>query len=173
MNRKPALLTLVLIILMGCADNTKKGVSQCNDDWQLIFKNDKEGKAIHGSKTALLKAVLKGYPVRIGWASRRADDTTKSVEHFTNAAFLTIANSKELFAQIEPIIGQNPILDGDSLAINFRERFRWVMMVGSNGFSDRLTLDALNDSIIGHRNLPTEVSWFVQRNISLDSETVP
>jgi len=84
------------------------------------------------------------------------------VEHFASAKFLTIANGKEVFAQIDPIIGQRPELDGDTLRINFRESSQWAIIVGTNGFSDRLNIDILKDSVVGHRNLPTKVSWFVE-----------
>lgn len=156
-------LALVAMILMASSNKTtNEDQNNCNQ-WQLVFKNDEQGKVISGNKKELRDAVRKGYPIRVGWGSRRSIDTTKSVEHFANASFLTIANSTEVFAQIDPIIGQNPNLDSDTLTINFRERYQWSLIVGSNGFSDRLNVDTFNDTIAGHRNRATEVSWFVKK----------
>ena len=145
-----------VLLIVSCNDNK-------NSKWQLIYKNDKDGKVISGTKESLLKAIRNGEEIRIGWESRRVSDTTKSVEHFADAKFLTISNGEEVFAQIDPIIGQHPDLDGDTLSINFRENFQWSILVGTNGFSDRLNIDVLKDSVTGHRNRPTKVSWFVKR----------
>lgn len=145
------LLFFLLLLTISCNYNQPVPISE----WKLIYKNDKTGKTIFGAKENLFKAIRKGKEIRIGWGGRR-------VEHFANAKFLTITNGKEAFAQIDPIIGQRPDLDGDTLSINFRESFQWAIIVGTNGFSDRLNIDILKDSVVGHRNLPTEVSWFVE-----------
>ncbi len=145
------LLFFCLFLLISCNYNQPTPISE----WKLIYKNDKDGKAIFGTKEDLFKAIRKGKEVRIGWGGGR-------VEHFADAKFLTITNGKEVFAQIDPIIGQRPELDGDTLRVNFRESSQWTIIVGTNGFSDRLNIDILKDSVVGHRNLTTEVSWFVE-----------
>jgi len=128
-----------------------------NSGWKLIYKNDKDGKTIFGKKEDLLKAIRGGKDIRIGWGGRR-------VEHVADAKFLTITNGKEAFAQIDPIIGQRPELNGDTLRIHFRENSQWTIIVGTNGFSDRLHIDRFKDSVLGHRNRPTTVSWFVENH---------
>lgn len=149
--KKFYLLFLALLLVISCNYNEPAPDSK----WKLVYKNDKDGKTIFGAKEDLFKAIRGGKEIRIGWGGRR-------VEHFANAKFLTITLDKEAFAQIDPIIGQRPELDGDTLSIHFRENFQWAIMVGTNGFSDRLTIDVLKDSVVGHRDRPTEVSWFVQ-----------
>lgn len=149
------------ILIFGCVDNIPHQSSDAKQGWQLVFRNTKGGKVVFGSKERLIEAVRAGYSVRVGWGGRRQTDTTKSVEHVAEAQFLTIANSKEVFAQIQPIIGQHPGLEKDTIDIVFRENLQWILMVGTNGFSDRLTTERFQDSIRGHRSLPTEVSWFV------------
>ena len=151
----------MIISFASCNNNTNSKSNTIK--WQLIYKNDKDGKAIFGTKETLIEAVRNGEKIRVGWGGRRTNDTTKSVEHFADAKFLTISNSKEVFAQIDPIIGQHPDLDSDTLSINFRDSFQWSIIVGSNGFSDRLNINVLKDSVTGHRNRATEVSWFVKK----------
>jgi len=155
------ILIFSIILLFGCEKNSKENQVNKFHGWKLLYRNNSEGKTIFGKKQELIDAARMGYPIRIGFGSRRLNDTTKSVEHIANAQFLTITNSNELFAQIQPIIGQRPELESDTLGITFRENVKWTILVGTNGFSDRLSIDRFKDTIMGHRNRPTEISWFV------------
>lgn len=127
----------------------------------MVYSHDEAGNALEGDKNDLIDAVRKGYPVRMGFGGRRSQDTTKSVEHIVDAHFLTIANSEEVFGQIEPIIGQHPGLTMDTLNVTFREDREWTIIIGTNGFSDRLTTDRLNNEILGHNERFVNVRWFV------------
>lgn len=162
---------IFLILFCGCAERASERSSDSKQGWQLVFRNGKNGQVILGSKEKLIEAVRSGYSIRVGWGGRRQTDTAKSVEHVADAQFLTVANSNEVFAQIQPIIGQNPGLEKDTLDIVFRENLQWVLMVGTNGFSDRLTTERLQDTIRGHRSLPTEVSWFVDYPLDHNTKT--
>ncbi len=162
MKKVLGIFCVLSVLIYGCVRSTSEQSKEFQTGWELVFRNGKNGEALFGSKQRLIEAVRSGYSIRVGWGGRRQSDTTKSVEHVADAQFLTIANAGEVFAQIQPIIGQNPGLEKDTLDIVFRENLQWTLMVGTNGFSDRLTTERLQDTIIGHRSLPTEVSWFVE-----------
>lgn len=151
-----------LLALTSCKEKSLITTNTENGGWVLMYRNDDNGNSMFGDKDQLIEAVRNGLPVRIGFGSRGSTDSTKSIEHVTNAHFLTISNGKEVFAQIEPIIGQYPVLENDSLSITFRQNINWSIIVGTNGFSDRLSTDYLTDTIIGNRTRATEVSWFVR-----------
>lgn len=155
------ILTLIISLLSGCKKKPAKSEFNKFDGWTLYYRNDSEGRTVFGNKQELIDAARMGFPIRIGFGNRRLNDSTKSVEHIADATFLTITNSNELFAQIQPIIGQRPNFEGDSMKITFRENINWTILVGTNGFSDRLSIDRFTDTIIGHRIRPTEISWFV------------
>lgn len=110
--------------------------------WQKVFKNDANGDAIFGDKSKVLDAVRLGYPVRIGWGSNR-------IEHVADADFLSIFQGEEVFAQIKPIIGQAPRIDGDSLKIRFRPENQWTKIAGTNGYSTSLMTNYFQDTIVG------------------------
>lgn len=148
---------LIILAIIGCEQTE---TNESRRDWKLIYQNDAAGKALYGEKRDLINAVRNGCPIRIGFGGRRAADTTKSVEHVADIHFLTIANGEEVFGQILPIIGQNPDLDSDTLRLTFRENLEWTIMVGTNGFSDRLTFDRVNDTIAGHRSRQMKASWY-------------
>lgn len=164
------------LVLWACSNTQDQTKNQSSDKkgWQLVFRNDAEGRSLAGDKTALIHAVRNGYPIRIGWGMRRASDTTRSVEHVVDAAFLTISNSREVFAQTVQIIGQAPDLNSDTLKIRFREQNKWVKMAGTNGYSTALMINYLQDTLVNHgvdRKLGT--SWYVNYGILPPPEATP
>ncbi len=146
---RPLLYFILLCILISCQSSTPT-----TSGWQLVYKNDVDGKALFGDKTQLVDAVRLGYPIRIGWGSSR-------IEHVATVDFLTIFNGEEVFAQIKPIVGQRPQVSGDSLKISFRTNNNWVKMAGTNGFSASLMTDYMQDTIVGGGERYTATTWYV------------
>ena len=108
MNLCSKCLAILLLCVLVSSCKTEKS-SQAG--WQKVFKNAPDGTSLYGNKSDLIDAVRLGYPVRIGWGSNR-------IEHVADASFLTIFDNKEVFAQIESIIGQAPAVENDSLFIS-------------------------------------------------------
>ncbi len=150
---------LISILLFRCSDN-----NQNHSEWHLVFRNDKAGNTIYGDKSELIRFARAGYPMRVGFGGRSATDSARSVEHIADCQFLTVRNSTEVFAQITPIFGQSPNTEGTE--IKFREGYQWSIIVGTNGFSDRVNINTKTDSIEGHNQRATNVSWYVNSPLS-------
>lgn len=98
----------------------------------MIYKNDEKGIPVFGDKEKLISIARNGYPIRVGWFSRRRNDTTKTVEHIVNGDFLTIANGSELFVQTQPFFAQRPGLTSDTLSMSLLPiQSHWIL--GTNG----------------------------------------
>lgn len=159
------------VVLLGCED---KDDGESVSEWKLVYQNDAEGNAVYGNKEELMDAVRNGLPVRIGWGRRSTQDTTRSVEHVADAKFLTIMDNTEVFAQIDPIIGQRPVRDGDTLKMRFRNSNKWVKMAGSNGYSTALMIDYLNDTLVNPgRDNRAGTWWYVYISSESTSEEKP
>ena len=91
--------------------------------WQLAYSHDKAGKALAGTKQALIDDIRAGKSVRIYWAGRR-------VEHLIDAHFLTVFGG-EVFAQIA-IQGQKPSKTIDPPTIELRDN-PWKTIFATNG----------------------------------------
>lgn len=142
-------LFIVLFFLSCQPSNTT------SSGWQKVYKNDKDGKALFGNKNELMEAVRLGYPIRIGFGGSR-------VEHVAEADFLTILSNKEVFAQIKPIIGQQPIVKGDTMKLAFRTNNKWTKIAGTNGYSTALMIDYLQDTIVnGGQDRQGATVWYV------------
>ncbi|MEL6559754.1 MAG: hypothetical protein AAFQ94_16310 [Bacteroidota bacterium] len=160
---KIGIVLLVLALFFSCTYQRER----CSE-WHLVFRNDKSGNAVFGDKSELIRLARAGYPVRVGFGGRSSADSDRSVEHIADCQFLTVRNASELYAQIAPIIGQRPNVDGSE--IKFRENYQWSIIVGTNGFSDRINTFLPSDSVAGHNSRPTNVSWFVNGPLPEDYE---
>ena len=95
--------------------------------WKLVYEHDAEGNALSGSKEALIDAISAGAEVRIGW---KMGSKEQYVQHYAEGKFLSILND-EVFAQIEPILSQNP--DFTNTAVTFREDLKWSFIASTTG----------------------------------------
>lgn len=150
MKNRTILFGLLFVFFCSC-ETPKTSV----EGWQKIFQNEASGQTTFGDKSKLIDAVRLGYPVRVGWGSNR-------IEHVANADFLTIFEGKEVFAQINTIIGQAPQIDSDSLKIRFRTQNHWTNISGINGYSTGLMTDYFQDSLVGGgTDRYTATTWYV------------
>ncbi|MEO0902567.1 MAG: hypothetical protein AAFY00_11330, partial [Bacteroidota bacterium] len=133
---------------------------------------DANGKTLFGEKQELLNAVRNGNPVKIGFGGQLRRDTTLTIEHVFEAHFFTILNDSEVYAQMSPIIGQNPLIEKDTTNILFRNT-QWNIIVGTNGFSDRLTMSLSQDTILSQNQRKMNVSWFVKKGNGQSKNATP
>ncbi len=146
-----------IIISIFCLSFT----SLAQNNWELVYHNDKNGKTFEGKIENLIEAIRNGERVRINWSSQRQNDKTKKVEHFTEAKFLTILSDTIVFAQIDPIIGQTPNYDSRMVTLN--EKLEWVIIAATNGKSDSMMRNAVTGEIISHKLIPFEIKWFINK----------
>ncbi|MEM9078052.1 MAG: hypothetical protein AAGC43_13490 [Bacteroidota bacterium] len=159
---------LALVFCIGCGNSPSKEDAK----WRLIYKNSANGTTLYGSKQDLMNAIRNGSPVKIGFGGQLRKDTTLTIEHIFEAHFFTILNDTDVYAQMLPIIGQNPLIEKDTTNIVFRET-HWNILVGTNGFSDRLTMSLTKDSVLGHNQRHMNVSWFVRQEDFGEQDAIP
>ncbi|MEM9361972.1 MAG: hypothetical protein AAGA43_05010 [Bacteroidota bacterium] len=161
-------LLLLLMVLFSCETFT----STPENDWRLVYRNDANGETLFGEKQELLNAVRNGNPIKIGYGGQLRSDTTLTIEHVFEAHFFTILNDSEVYAQMASIIGQNPLIEKDTTNILFRNT-QWNIIVGTNGFSDRLTMSLARDTILAQNQRNMNVSWFVKKGDRASRNAMP
>ncbi|MEW7291067.1 hypothetical protein [Aquimarina sp. 2304DJ70-9] len=150
--------TLACVVFLWLSFNS---FSQDSGHWKLIYHNDKDGKTIEGKIETLIKSARSGEQIRIYWSSQRKSDPTKKVEHFADAKFLTVLSDTIVFAQIDPIIGQTPSFDDQTVTL--KENLEWSLIAGSNGKSDTMMRNVVTGEIIGHGQATFSVKWYVKQ----------
>ncbi|WP_271781876.1 hypothetical protein [Aquimarina algiphila] len=149
-----------IIVLLSILFLSIHSFAQDSSNWKLIYHNDKDGKALEGKIETLIKAVRNGEKIRVYWSSQRRSDKTKKVEHFTDAKFLTILSDTIVFAQIDPIIGQTPSYDTQT--VKLKENLEWSLIAATNGKSDTMMRNVVTGEILGHRLVPFAIKWYVK-----------
>jgi len=160
-------LLLCITLVLTFSSCTKKETKETVREWKLEYKNDAYGNKLFGNKEALISYIRQGYPVRIGWASQRRKDSTKSVEHTVDAEFITIANGNDVFAQITPFLAQRPDLRSDTLSITLiPTKIHWVL--GTNGLISRAEINHSKDTVstVAPKSFKHNISWFVKASNS-------
>lgn len=150
-----------LILLASLLSLSLSGFGQYKNNWQLVYHNDVVGNTIEGNIAELIEAVRKGDKIRIYWSAQRPNDKTKKVEHFADAKFLTILSDSIVFAQIDPIIGQTP--DFDSQTITFKENLEWSLMAATNGKCETMMRNVVTGEIMGHNLVPFAIKWYTKK----------
>lgn len=119
--------------------------------WKQVYENDYNGKALSGSKTALIKAIRKGKEVRL----RLQYDGYPNQEYFTPAENIWVRGD-EVTIQNMTQVSVHPDLSFQS------DAYRWVIMVNTNG------LMLMTRWLLGeHTNKGTNsqrahVTWYVK-----------
>jgi hypothetical protein len=94
-----------------------------------LFATDFDGKARVGSKAALIDAVQRGEPIRIGWELDFDEDGAPNLAHWADAGLLSLS-AGEVHAQISAVQRQRPQVDGSmDLHADYVE---WRGMLGSD-----------------------------------------
>ncbi len=150
--RKITLCIFVLCTTLACKENKSQ------DQWQLAFENDANGDAISGSKTELISGLKKGAELRVGFGNH------ERTWHLTDAAFISIIDDKEVYAQVMRIVGQKPVRTDTSSRLEFVTQNRWTRIIGTNGFSTNYMAIDMQDSIIDNvRDRSVSATWYLRK----------
>ncbi len=100
----------------------------------LLFATGFDKVPSHGSKDALITAVNRGEPIRIGWEFDFNDDGKADLTHWAEASFLSVWQS-EVFTQIEAVHAQTPIRSTGNVTL--RDTYtEWRGSLGTTGQLD-------------------------------------
>ncbi len=128
----------------------------------LLFATDYAGAPSAGSREALLHAVNRGEPIRVGWTFDFDDDGEGDLSHWSDAAILSVWEGN-VFAQVDAVHTQRPLAGA---GIELREAFvEWRGSLGSDGriegrYSDGSAFPAdLSASIRWCRAVPATPGW--------------
>ncbi len=128
----------------------------------MVYKHDDHGKPLYGNKDKVIEAVQNGLSVRIGYGRQISDE--RSIEHVADAQFLSVLNdhdSKEVFAQISPIMRQGPYRQNDTIGIKLEAGYKWLTAIGTNGMASNVMVHTFADTLDGSNQNRRGAVWFV------------
>ena len=100
----------------------------------LLYATDFGGSPSAGSKDALMAAVERGEPIRVGWRIDFDDDGDGDLAHWADASFLSVWEG-DVFTQIDAVHAQSPQRGENAIAL--REPYaEWRGSLSSSGTLD-------------------------------------
>ncbi len=97
----------------------------------LLFATGFDKAPTHGSKDALIDAVNRGAPIRVGWDLDFNGDGASDLTHFADAKYLSVYEG-EVFTQVDTINTQRP--QRGQADMHLTDSFTgWRGSMGSNG----------------------------------------
>jgi len=109
--------------------------SETQQNWTIIFKNDKNGNILLGSKGKLIDAIRKGASVRIGWGAKGKNHR---IEHLSNPIWLAVLDEQEVMAHLGPQVLS--IVDWEDLTSSYSDSSKlveeWRVVITTKGTFD-------------------------------------
>ena len=163
--KKVPSLVILFSLLSGCTPNNQ------NSTYQLVYKNDKQGNTVSGSKEALIDAIRLGATVRIGWGS---EGKTHQIEHLSDPVWIAVLDEKEVIVHLDPQVLSS--VDWDNLSANYADStsadHEWRVAITTKGEFDAIWYDRKKNVIT--RRVPQKhiMSWYV-KDVDLSKSAVP
>ncbi|MEP5611030.1 MAG: hypothetical protein ABJP45_02210 [Cyclobacteriaceae bacterium] len=158
------LLTL-LFALISCAPSSQTST------YQLVYKNDKQGNTLSGSKEALINAIRLGASIKIGWGSQ---GKTRTIEHLSEPIWIAIPNGKEVVAYLDPQVFAK--LDWDDLTATYSDSLsattEWRVAISTKGEFDAIWYDRKEHVITRRVPQMHVMSWYV-KDVDLGKSAMP
>lgn len=151
MNRIYVLLLVAL--MLSCKPGSQ--------DYKLVYKNDKEGNTVAGSKADLIKHIRAGSSIKIGWGSR---GKTRRIEHVSEPIWLAVLNESEVIAHLDPHYSAKT--DWDSLSSDFSDTLllnhEWRVIITTKGEFDAIWYDKHKGTLVKRVPQKHIMTWFAK-----------
>ncbi len=149
------LIVFSFILYSGC---------QKKNDWVPVYKNDKEGNAILGSKMELINAIRNGNEIRIAWGS---EGKTHRIEHISDPTWIAILDETEVIAHIDPQVLSS--VNWETLSADYSDSTKlneeWRVVITTKGEFDAVWYDRENHKVLQRRPQNHVMTWFVKGEI--------
>ncbi len=148
----------VVIFLISCQTEKK------DSNYKIIYKSDKEGKTLMGSKEELVGRIRGGADIKIGWGSK---GKTHSIEHLAEPIWIAILDEKEVVAHLNPQVLSKT--NWDKLSANYSDTTllnqEWRVVITSKGEFDAVWYDRNSGKVIKRIPQNHTMTWFAKSNI--------
>ena len=150
-------ITLISILLVSCKSENK------NAQYHIVYKNDKSGNVLKGSKEELIKFIRGGADIKIGWGVKGKSHT---IEHLSEPIWIAVLDEKEVIAHLDPQVLSKT--DWENLSANYADTTllsqEWRVVITTKGEFDAVWYDRKNGTIIKRRPQNHTISWFAKGN---------
>ena len=147
------------VLLISCQSENK------NADYQIVYKNDKEGNTLIGSKEALINYIRGGAEIKIGWGT---EGKSHRIEHLSEPIWIAVLDESEVIAHLNTQVLST--IDWNNLSANYADSTllnqEWRVVITTKGEFDAVWTDSNNNEVIKRRPQNHIISWFAKGMIN-------
>ncbi len=151
------LILFAMALLFSCQPENK------STHFQIVYKNDREGNTLQGSKAELIKHLRGGSEIRIGWGGK---GKSHSIEHLSDPIWIAVLDESEVIAHLDAQVLSKT--DWDSLSANYADSTlynqEWRVVITTKGEFDAVWIDRNTNKLINRRPQNHVISWFAKGN---------
>ncbi len=149
----------LMTFLVSCQSKIDQG------RYRVAYKNDRDGRALAGSKAQLIQAIRGGADIRIGWGFKGKVHT---IEHLSDPIWIAVLDEKEVIAHLDPQVLSS--VDWDSLTASYADssllQQEWRVVLSTNGEFDAVWYDRKKEKMAERRPQNHTMTWYVKGDIS-------
>ena len=134
---------------------------QQHSNYQVVYKSDKEGNTLQGSKAALINSIRGGADIKIGWGSQ---GKTHRIEHLSEPIWIAVLDETEVTAQLDPQVLAKTHWEeltasyADSTLLNQE----WRVVITTKGEFDAVWYDSHHGKLIKRIPQNHPMTWFAK-----------
>ncbi len=154
---KKVLFILVIALLSSCQQEN------VNSNYKIVYKNDKEGNTLKGSKEKLINCIRGGAEIKIGWGSKGKNHR---IEHLSEPIWIAILDESEVVAHLDPQVLAKT--DWDELTADYADSTlldqEWRVAITTKGEFDAVWYDRDQGGVIKRIPQNHPMTWFAKGN---------
>lgn len=155
---KYLLLIVGLYAIAGCQSPLT------TQDYHVVYKNDKEGNTVSGSKSELINYIRAGASIKVGWGVKTEKH---SIEHIAEPIWIAVLDESEVIAHLDPQVLSKT--DWTTLSANYADssllRQEWRVALTTKGSFDAVWIDQVNRKVTQRRPQNHTMTWFVKGTV--------
>lgn len=150
-----------IVLLVGFLLSCREG----NLNYKIVYKNDKEGNTIVGSKEQLIQSIRGGSSIKVGWGVK---GKTHSIEHLSEPIWIAVLDEKEVIAHLDAQILSKT--EWDDLTANYSDSTllhqEWRVVLTTKGEFDAVWYDRKEGKISKRRPQNHTITWFAKDGLN-------
>lgn len=134
------------------------GARECVSAWRHLFTSGPQGEEAGGSRQALIDALRRGSPLRVGWGEADADGKWK-VEEFSDAGFTNLMNGKDVVAQLDSALIQTNYTDAAKAGLR-DPAMTWHGLASTDGRLEAVMVETATGKVARKLVQRTHFHWY-------------
>jgi len=126
--------------------------------WRHVFSSDPQGKDAGGSRQALIDALRRGSPLRVGWGEADADGKWK-VEEFADARFTNLMDGRDVVAQLDDAMIQTNYTDASKAGLR-DPAMSWHALASTDGRLEAIMVETATGKVARKLVQRTHFHWY-------------